>query len=490
MAVILSIQAGWSILLSRSNTAFLDEATYLTAGHQLLYVLFHGGPNLYYSTYFSGAPDLYPVLVAVVDGVGGLSAARGLSTVFMLLSTVIVFKTTQRLFSDLAGVLAAAVFATAAGTQFIGSLATYDSLSVLLVATATWITVISATRPGPLPSSGIFLAVPVLVLANAVKYVSLEFDPIVVGLLFFLIAERHGYAVARRRSAMFLASTAALICACLAFSGTDLLTGAVLTTLRKQPSYVSRSTILLVSFEWVGFIAAIATVTLLVLLVKNRRSHWTSPALGIGLVLTVAIFVAPFNQYRADTAQSLAKHVTFGAWFGSILCGIMLAELIGSGRMKWLRVGAIGTGLLVMFAFGVHQSSVLFDEWPNATGLTNALRPYVDHSTAPVLIDDAQVVQYYLGSPGSAARWDTTFSIDLKTAGGKELNGDPAYRWAVQRGYFAVIALTYSSQIGVDSVVSAALQGNPHYRYIGKVSSTYAYGKSTFVMWYNPALVR
>ena len=35
----------------------------------------------------------------------------------------------------------------------------------------------------------------------------------------------------------------------------------------------------------------------------------------------------------------------------------------------------------------------------------------------------------------------------------------------------------------MDGVVTKALTANPHYTYVGKVSTPYEYGTSTFVIW-------
>jgi len=484
LAAILLVETIRSGLLIGRNTAFLDEATYLSAGHQITYAALHGGPNLYYGTYFSGVPDLYPVLASLVDGVGGLEAARVLSLCMILGCIVLSYAVTTRIFSSGAGLLAAAVFSTVAGTQFLGAFATYDAMSLFVLCLATWITIVFATRPGPYPSPGVFLAIPVLVLANAVKYVTLEFDPIVLGLLFFLIAERHGYRLARRQVGIFAAGIVAMVSALLALGGNDLLSGVTSTTLLRHSSSGSRGAIFADTVEWVGIVVAISLIALVALVLRGIKVRWTSPAVGIGAVLVLGVLVAPVNQFRVDTATSLSKHVAFGAWFGSILCGIILAECLAKGRLRHLRGAAVGVLLVTMFAIGAYQANALFDEWPNATALTTTLRPLVARSGAPILADNAQVLQYYLGTPQDATRWDNMFFFSYRPPHGHVLTGAPAYRSAVASGYFGIIALDYApAQAYVDGVVTRALTANPHYTYVGKVSTAYEYGTSTFVVW-------
>ncbi len=95
LAAILAVQAGLSLSLVWSNTAYGDEALYLWAGHLELAHWLHGTscsplgrwpgrtPRIS-EVYFSGAPVIYPPLGALADAVGGLAGARILSMTFML----------------------------------------------------------------------------------------------------------------------------------------------------------------------------------------------------------------------------------------------------------------------------------------------------------------------------------------------------------------------------------------------------------------------
>ena len=98
---------------------------YLRAGHLEWAHWLHAAP----------IPDLGAVLApgrrwptrwlgALADGAGGLAAARLLSLGLMLGVTVLLWATTARLYGRRAALLACALFATLAGTQFLGSLAT------------------------------------------------------------------------------------------------------------------------------------------------------------------------------------------------------------------------------------------------------------------------------------------------------------------------------------------------------------------------------
>src|SRR5215472_12087666 len=84
---VLTVQAVLSLRLVKADTAFQDEALYLWAGHRELAHVLHGTPVPPFPTYFSGAPVIYPLFGALTDGIGGLTAARILSLIFMLGTT-------------------------------------------------------------------------------------------------------------------------------------------------------------------------------------------------------------------------------------------------------------------------------------------------------------------------------------------------------------------------------------------------------------------
>jgi hypothetical protein len=139
LLVVLAAQAVLSLRLIWSNTAFQDEALYLRAGHLEWAWLLHHMPIPDFPAYFSGAPVIYPPLGALADSIGGLAAARILSLCFMLGVTSLLWATTIRLYGQRAAVLAAALFATLAGTQFLGAFATFDAMALFMLSLAVWL---------------------------------------------------------------------------------------------------------------------------------------------------------------------------------------------------------------------------------------------------------------------------------------------------------------------------------------------------------------
>ncbi|MBV8445269.1 MAG: glycosyltransferase, partial [Candidatus Dormibacteraeota bacterium] len=119
LLAILAVQGWLSYRLVHANTAFVDEATYLSAGHYILQMGPRSG-GMHFATYFSGAPAIYPVLAAFVDSFAGLDGARYMSLAFMLIATVLCYATASRLWGRPAGWFAAGIFVTTQGTQFLG----------------------------------------------------------------------------------------------------------------------------------------------------------------------------------------------------------------------------------------------------------------------------------------------------------------------------------------------------------------------------------
>ena len=121
LGIILAVQAGLSLSLVWTNTAFGDEALYLWAGRIELAKWLHGtslvagaftdGHALNFQAYFSGAPQIYPPLGALAVNVGGLAGARILSLGFMLTATVALYFMATKLFGKTPAIIACGLWA-------------------------------------------------------------------------------------------------------------------------------------------------------------------------------------------------------------------------------------------------------------------------------------------------------------------------------------------------------------------------------------------
>ncbi|HEX6394636.1 MAG TPA: glycosyltransferase [Acidimicrobiales bacterium] len=481
LAAILAVQAWLSARLLARNTAFLDEATYISAGKYVVRSWFHRTPDLHFPTYFSGAPTIYPVLAGIADSIGGLVGARVLSLVFMLLATSFCYLTATRLFGRPAGWFAAAVFVTSQGTQFLGAFATFDAMALMLVACTAWIVVRNAESSGT--GSWFYLAIPVLALANATKYASALFDPVVIGLAFFTVWGRVGLRAAARASGTLTAGLIMVLAVLLAASPRSYLTGVASTTLNRAPSTASVHRVLHLSWLWVGGIASLAALALVVsvLTAVRRKSAWWQ--VGVLAVLASSVLLAPANQARIHTATSLSKHVTFGGWFGAVAAGWILAGVTGRRPLDLARCAAASTILVPMGAAGIAQANRHFDEWPNSHPVVAAIRSALGTTNGRVLMDDAPVGRYYLQDRVQLSHWVDTYYFAYTPPGGTRLVGIPAYVAAVDNGSFNVIALDFGERKQVDTAVAEAIHDSGRYRWVGNFATRDEYGRSAYVVW-------
>ena len=94
----------------------------------------------------SGAPVIYPPLVALANDLGGLAAARVLSLCFMLGATSVLWGMTSRLADRRSAFFAAAFFAALGPTQSLGAFATPDAMALFLMTAAAWCVVAARDR--------------------------------------------------------------------------------------------------------------------------------------------------------------------------------------------------------------------------------------------------------------------------------------------------------------------------------------------------------
>jgi hypothetical protein len=492
LPVILAVQAALSGRLIFRNTAFLDEADYLSAGRWMLHTWAHGGIDIRFGTFYSGAPCVYPVIGAVLDEAGGLHAARAFSLVCMLVATVACHLTAHELWGRPAGWLAAAAFASTEGTQFLGAFATYDAMALMLMALATWTAVRSAHRPRP--NRWMFLAVAVLALANFTAYSSALFDPVVIAVAGLVMVAPLGPRRALATAAAMLAGLASMLAAIAAVVPCDYLTGLLVSTVDRIPATTPPLVVMEDAWFWVGGIAGLAVTATLVAALSARRDRSGRHRVGLLAVLTLAVALAPVDQARIHTLSSLAKHVTFGAWFAAVAVGFVWPGVERTGATVARRsrpsgrrtVALVVAALAVVVPLGVDgaaQADGLDHAWPDLTALFTAMRPLV-HADGDVLMDNPDIGRYYLGTLLSAPYWHTTTALEYRPPGGRRtLSGGPAFVAAVSDGAFSVIALDYGHGVADDRIVTAVLRRTHLYAFVGTYLSHDTYGRSRYLLW-------
>ena len=493
LLVVLGLQIALAIRLH--NTAFEDEALYLYAGHHEIAWLLHHTPTFdNYATYFSGAPFLYPVLGAAADGLFGLEGARTLSLLFMLGATCCVWGVTRRLYGRPAAACAAALFAVAAPTLFLSRLATYDPMSLFLLAFSLWIVVATARRMAP----WVLLAVPPAVLAVGTKYAGLLFVPTIVLVAVFAgryggrtkgtgEARRRGWFASIGRGLLFTACFGGLVYGWLRLLGSTYITGITSTTTNRAAGGDSLGYILKLAAELGLGVAVLAFAGVWVDARLARGNGESRGAVVTRVLLSSALagtaLLAPVYQVHLHTATSLQKHVGFGLLFASPVAGVALAALLQVGARDPRRLLAGLTVCLMLTWAAIVQSTTLYEGWPNSSQMVADLKTQVRPVTDRILAEEDEVPRYYLSDLTEPYQWYSTFSFTYTTKQGKVLTGVPAYEQAIADQYFGLIVLRFGPTAALDNTIDGPLMAQKGYTLIAKVPDSDEYGTGYYYIW-------
>lgn len=484
---ILGVQAVLSARLIPSAFVSPDEARYIYAGHQLIQELWHGGGSPYYETYFSGAPDVYPPLAAVADHVGGLIAVRLLCLCFMLTATAILFATTRRLFGQGAACAAAALFAAIGLTHDIGVYGNYDATAIMLMAAAAYCAVRTGKRE-PHARRWLLLVPAMLLLANAAKYMTVLFDPVVIGLAAFQ-AEDEGWRSICRRAAVLGAATAALLALTVSLAGSAYLKGILYTTLNRP---VGNSTILaaqvrsatFIIYEtglWIGPVLLMAALSLLIPQ-RNRKRRYL-----LGL-LTIAGILVTLGALRLHSDESMRQHDDFGAWFTCIAAGYALSTVSQRARRGVVRYSAAAAAAAVVLGtaiFYVHIDRSTYEGGSGAPAFFAAIKPYL-HAPRGVFLAGGYTAFSSVYEDRTAVPWyrlsdDIYIKYPIPGRGGDShgqiqgrtcqevgphcmyLEGPAGFRAAIRAHWFALISLVENHGLATSRAIQQAVEHTPGY---------------------------
>jgi dolichyl-phosphate-mannose-protein mannosyltransferase len=507
LLAILGTQVVLSVRLLRVSAASGDESLYIYAGHQEIYELFHGGGNPYYENWFSGAPVIYPVLAALVDHLGGLVLVREMSLAFMLTATTLLYATTRRVFGYFPAVTAAGLFAVLGVTQGLGTLATYDAMSLALMAFAAYCAV-RARDDG----ARWLLIVPLALLgANATGYATVLFDPVVIGLA-SLVLHRHGWRRTIQRAASLTTATGVALAGTAIVAGTGYLEGAMFTTFGRSGGTAGEQFgwqpatplgIAQLSWKTQGLIICLGFAGLAASLLLERRR---SPLLLLAL-FTIAGTLVTIENMRLRSWVSLAKHDDFGAWFACIAAGYALARAAELARTWYLKAAVISVSLTAVVLAGVMYSdqadisgapasvgfSVHIHQEQAATAAQlrtfSRLKPYLQLGpqgryllagtiNTQIIYDEHLNMHWWQYANDSYIKYPVP-GLGGNAAGaskGDYLYGTPGYSAAIHAHWFALISLIGNYHNAHDAAILAAVKSTPGY-----VLLTTAGGAPTYI---------
>ena len=473
LLVVLVVQAVLSLRLVRADTAFQDEALYLWAGHLEWANVLHGTPIPQFPSYFSGAPVIYPPLAALADSLGGLTGARILSLAFMLGATTALWATASRLFGRRAAFFAAALFAVLGPTLHLGSFATYDAMSMFLIALAAWLVV----RAGDRQDATVWMlaAGAALALANATAYSSALFDPVVILLALVTAFPKPGGKAAAGRALTLLAIVAVLLTPAVTIGGSRYWHGIDVTTLERVSGADSPLTVFAHFWSWTGVIVVAAFCGA----VLGWVSQPGRPQAWLLTLLAVSALLVPAEQASLYTTASLNKHGAMGAWFAAIAAGYAVDKLIETspaGNMRAVTGAACVIALCFPVTLGAAQSHMFATNWPNSSDFIAIFRGLAEHGTGRMLVEDPSIAEYYLLAGSEWQRWSSTRNIVLPSGaptGGPSskagIVGDGnagTFAIYIQQGYFSLIALNFIDTTSLDRSIAADIHRNHHYRLI------------------------
>lgn len=437
LTAILAVQAGLSLALVWSNTAFGDEADYLWVGHLLIAHWLHGTPwpSAYADGTLSGSPVIYPPLGALADSIGGLAGARVLSLVFMLGATVLLYLTASRLVGRTGAAFAAALWAISEPAVRL-AFATYDPLSVFLTALSAWL----AVQAGYRRRRGEFVAASAaaLALANATAYSGLVIDPVLIAFAFLVWLPRM-----RAQQASF--ATAWLAGAWMLFFGLFMTAGhswaGIISTVVSRSGSDHQSILIVLNDIW-GYSGLIISLAVIGAAVAISADNIYRACLLVLLACTA--FLVPAAQLHDQTAWSLDKHLAYGIWFAAIAAGYAGSKLIQwlPGASRQLAVLCCVVALVYPVTVSWELAWERYHAWPDAASFVTSFKPIAAHSSGLIYTaGQNHVAEYYTPQGREWQRWSGALSLGPGTV--RQSAWGSYYAAQLRSGHYGVIALFY-----------------------------------------------
>ena len=512
LALVLALQAGLSLSLIWSNTAFADEALYLYSGHLEWSHWLHHTP-LYgqsFNLYFSGAPQLYPLIGAAANALGGLAGARLLSLAFMLTATILLYDFTVRLFNQRAAVVAALMWVISEPAIKLGAFATYDPMAILLMCVSAWC--VGRAKTSTRHAEFVFLAGLAMAVANLTAYSYAVMDPAIIALAIAVWTDGDRRRIwPAIRSALWITGVVVVIVLAVPTLLHDW-SGIFSTTFARHSGGVTGvgsgwRTIARQAWDFEGLVTAVAVLgVILTFKMPSERRQ-----LLLLTVLAAPLLIVPLEQIHVNTTISEGKHVAVGVWLAAAAAGFAVDRILNASpwpRGFWA-VAAVACLLVFPVYSGYFAARAQSLFWPNTSALNTAVRRLaVADPSRGVLLENANPTEYYLSAAVPQRRWSPLYSTDTKGELGyiksisnqdfefvgveitATLPGVPLARnlfggrVATVRSDLLTISATSSATQSVSQVISYLLHDS-HYRIavIGPYNATSGSNPGAFIIW-------
>jgi hypothetical protein len=474
LPLILVFQALLSVVLLR-NTAFQDEALYLFAGRDIVNGWL-GLPHfpVQWTYFLSGYAYFYPVIGGTLAMLGGVELARMFSLLCILVTNLCVYAMTKYFFDRNSALLASILFAFQGPVFFIGRLATYDALCLVLIALSMVLAlyVSKARRPWAILGIG-----PLLMLAVLAKFAGLLFVPLPLATLACCSLERQGWRkmLLRLGLALFSLAIASVVTYIIIDKGA---LHAISASTTSRDVIVKTAPLFLI--QYIITLSGLAFALGLVGLALGGRRH-----LLTGLLLFCSSLLVPAYHIYEGELISLHKHLAFSMFFLMPLAGYAVAHIAGNqhklslGR-HWLAGLAI---CLMLFSTGVEQAQTLYGAWASSSNLVSTMLTQVRLGSGRYLAEDFDVCRYYLQDETDLWQWSSLDFFDYTDKQGHYLVGKQAYRAAIREGYFAIVELSYGYNAALAVFIGQELAASGKYQLIARIPNSNSYGRGYFWIW-------
>lgn len=445
------------------RTAFLDEAYNMFGGWQLLH-----GQEAYAMIHHMGWYVFSYIPLGLAGWLAGLEYARALNAVWGVLTVLFVMMAARRVYGEIAGTIAAGIFAVYGPAIFISTFATYDSLSVLLVSIAVylWVTALLENKKNYLYALGSLVmtsAVLTKYAAGMVAVLSVAYGTMVAIGAMITIPSKGSQGILIRLDRGILKK---LVWTGLPF----ILLPLYLLVFKDQLAELLRRQVLIkqsssANIEWQilkEFTRYLWLPMFLSLLALDERRN---RAISVGF-LVVGLSMLPYHLLNKDET-TLFKHTCY------MLVGLAplaaggvvttLKSLVGE-HLTRVRLSIVSSvvGLLIVGYLGVVGQQMLpqlHSYWPDTTELIQYLRTHVKQDDI-ILMEQGAVARYYLiarGVPGHIPQevFETWWYEDEQGQGGEA----HLFERAVTQKRFDFIVFDYTVTKDLDDYLIPTMEG-------------------------------
>ncbi|MGW7444773.1 glycosyltransferase family 39 protein [Kitasatospora sp. NPDC054795] len=468
LGAVLTVQAALSLRLLAA--AHPDEAAAMVAGRQQLSHLLHGTPvTTDLVDRVHGSPWLYPPLAGAAADANGIWGARLLSLGFALLTTVLLYSLTRRLFNERVAICAIAGYAVLQSTVVVGFYAAPESLALLLVALAAWTTVFTAGRHPALA----LLAAPPTALACATAYSAAFAAPALVALAFACARPYHRVGPAALRALLTALGTLVLL---LPYGTLGKVAG---WSPSRGNAPGSAGSILLGTLQWAGLFTVLAVAGTIAYARREQMPEHDAPEKDalpttwgrralLGAVLTATALLVPAAHLWTGTSGALFRHLGYGMLLAAPLAGVGLTRLVGA-HFRHPQLGILVW--VALLALGLEQSALRYQNGPDSGRLLAVLRVHTEPQ-GRYLTEVDGLAEYYLGGVSKPEQWiSARAGTDYRDGAGVEHHGDDGSVAAIRDGWFTMVVLDSTAPRATDRALSEALSTAGHYRLVAQFTS-------------------